>query len=194
MNKQLNDLIFIFIGNILMAFGYAWLLVPNGIVTGGVTGISMILSRWTLFNEVFYTNLVTIILLILCLLFLGKEYFLKSLFGGVTYMFLFAAFRAFPLQPITVAWLAVPVAALVIGIAYYLCISHHGTNVSVDIIALIINHRYPQVSIAKAMRLLSIIILLFGLLSYGWYSILLGIVFTVLQTSIFDYLYQKHRK
>lgn len=57
----------IVVGNLLITFSYAFITVPNEIVNGGVTSFSMILSSVTDLGISFYTNCITILLLVLCL-------------------------------------------------------------------------------------------------------------------------------
>lgn len=86
MIKYLRAYFYIFFGIFLIALSYYFLFLPQDIVTGGVTGISII------YNDLFGDNLISpsllililnIILMFLGLLFLGKEFFLKTLLGSL---------------------------------------------------------------------------------------------------------------
>lgn len=76
----------IIVGNLLITSAYAFITVPNEIVNGGVTSFSMILSNMTDVNITIYTNTITVILLLLYGLFLGKQFFSGSIFSCIAYM------------------------------------------------------------------------------------------------------------
>ena len=71
--KQSVAIIKILIGNLLMGFAYAKWMKPNEIINGGVTSVAMILEKITGINILYLTNGVTILLLLICLLFLYYE-------------------------------------------------------------------------------------------------------------------------
>ena len=86
MRKQLKTYFNITIGVLLIAIAYYFLFLPQNIVTGGVTGITIILNK--IFNSEFFSSSILIfilnfIFLIIGLIFLGKEFFLKTLYGSI---------------------------------------------------------------------------------------------------------------
>ncbi|MDQ7862421.1 YitT family protein [Peribacillus frigoritolerans] len=56
-------------GNISMTFAYAYLIVPNEIINGGVTSSALLLNALLGYNIAMLANLVTGLLLIICLVF-----------------------------------------------------------------------------------------------------------------------------
>ncbi|MBK5446497.1 MULTISPECIES: YitT family protein [unclassified Peribacillus] len=82
----MKDLIKIIVGNISMTFAYAYLIVPNEIINGGVTSSALLLNALSGYNIAMLANFVTGLLLIICLVFLGKEYFFKSIVSSLSYM------------------------------------------------------------------------------------------------------------
>ncbi|WP_174919126.1 YitT family protein [Peptacetobacter hominis] len=76
----------IIVGNLLITSAYAFITVPNEIVNGGVTSFSMILSNMADVNITIYTNTITVILLLLYGLFLGKQFFSGSILSCIAYM------------------------------------------------------------------------------------------------------------
>ena len=86
MPKKLKSYILITIGVFLVALSYYFLFLPLNIVTGGVTGISIILNR-LITNPYFKVSYViyalNIILLIVGYFALGKDFFLKTIYGSL---------------------------------------------------------------------------------------------------------------
>lgn len=80
----MREVLRIIAGNICITGAYAFITVPCHIVNGGITSFSMILHNFINMDISFFTNAITILLLILCFFQLGKSFLLKSLLGAVT--------------------------------------------------------------------------------------------------------------
>lgn len=119
--------------------------------------------------------------LLLCLLCLGKEYFTRSIVGALCYMASFTFFHSLDICLIRERPAAVVAAAVMVGTGYFLCISQHSTGVSFDTLALILNHRCPRISVAGAMFVINLSVLILGAVYYGLESVLFGIAFTAIQ-------------
>ena len=171
----------IILGNVLISFAFAFLTVPQKIINGGVTSFSLILSGLTGVDTAVLANGITLVFLLLCLLCLGKEYFTRSIVGALCYMASFTFFHSLDICLIRERPAAVVAAAVMVGTGYFLCISQHSTGVSFDTLALILNHRCPRISVAGAMFVINLSVLILGALYYGLESVLFGIAFTAIQ-------------
>lgn len=183
----------IILGNVLITGTYAFITVPNEIINGGITSFSMILERLFHINLTVFVNLITILLLLFCLFFLGKEFFMGSIFSCGCYLLLFTLFHSMGVSLPLPLPVCVIVAGLVVGTGYYLCINAKSTAISFDIIALILNKKYPKVNIAFTMGLINLLVLLTGFAVFGLRSVLYGIVFTAIQAFTLNFL-QKYGK
>ncbi|MGX8852187.1 YitT family protein [Amedibacillus sp. YH-ame10] len=175
-------------GNLLITTAYAFITVPHEIINGGITSFSMVLQNLTSWDVTIFTNGITIILLIACYLWLGKEYFYKSILSSACYMLFFNIFHAMNFVIQLPQAMCVIIAAIMVGSGYMLCIKAKSTTVGFDVLAIIFHHRDETISIAKMMRAINIVVILLGLLSYGWLAIITGILFTILQTKTLDVL------
>ncbi|MFK9094615.1 YitT family protein [Bacillus salipaludis] len=187
------DVMKIMVGNIFITIAYAFLVVPNEIINGGVTSLALLLNAVTGGGIAMLANIVTFLLLLLCLIFLGREYFLKSILSSFFYMFFFNFFYSFHIKIDLNSIASLILASLLIAIGYYLCISSHSTTVGVDVIALILNHRNKKIDIAIAIRCINYIVLLFGFWLYGWTSIMKGIVFTFIYSFVLKKLLDRNQ-
>lgn len=182
----------IILGNILITASYAFITVPNGIVNGGITSFSMILSSVTGISISIYTNLITVILLLFCLLFLGRNYLAKSIISSVCYMVFFSIFSSLNMGYLHLPiWMNVFVASILVGIGYYLCLSAKSSTVGFDVIALILHSKNEKIQVSKVMRYINFAVILAGLFSYGLYSVLFGILFTYVQTTVIHLLLEQ---
>ena len=77
----MREILRIVIGNICITSAYAFITVPRHVVNGGVTSFSMILHAFLPVDISVITNCVTVVLLGICLYFLGKA-FLMTLTGS----------------------------------------------------------------------------------------------------------------
>ncbi len=196
------------LGIVLVNVTYVLVTVPYGIINGGVTSFSMILSRLP-FTEALPVNawvtIVTIILAVLCAVFLGRDVFIASLFsciGGVgafnlfTYitpqvvfdgLLRFGQFGDNPVLPIGTA-IELILAAVVVGTGYYLCLSNNATAVGMDTIALILHTKNEKIPIAYAMYAINILVLLLGLYTYGIRCVIMGIAFAGIQAFTLNHM------
>ncbi len=183
----------IILGNVMITGTYAFITVPKEIINGGITSFSMILERLFHIDLTVFVNLITILLLLFCLFFLGKEFFMGSIFSCGCYLLLFTLFHSMGISLPLPLPVCVIVAGLAVGTGYYLCINAKSTAISFDIIALILNKKYPKVNIAFTMGLINIFVLLTGFAVFGLLSVLYGIVFTAIQAFTLNFL-QKYGK
>ena len=92
----------IFVGVVFIAVAYYFLFLPLNIVVGGVTGITIIFSK--LFSGEFFSSSILIFVLNMIflgigLIFLGKEFFLKTLFGSILLPIIIGLFEAINIPP-----------------------------------------------------------------------------------------------
>ena len=186
--EELKKLLTILIGNIIMAFSYAQWMVPNRLINGGVTSLAMVIGKLTSSSLVIWTNGLTLLLLLMSLIFLGKDVFLRSIFSSVSYMALFSFFYSFQLPVQINLMMDLILASIGIAIGYYCSISSGSSTVGLDIIALIAHKKNPNVKIAKAIRYCNYTVLALGLLTYGVKSVVVGVIFSFLYSGILEKL------
>ncbi|MBU8878605.1 YitT family protein [Bacillus sp. FJAT-29790] len=167
-----------------MTFSYTYLVIPNEIINGGVTSSALILNALTGIGISILVNVLTLLLLLSCLIFLGREFFLKSILSSFCFMFFFHIFYSLNISIDLNIVLGIIIASAFIALGYYLCISSNASTVGFDVIALILNHRNKKIDIAVAIRCINYIVLLFGLTVYGLPSIIKGVAFTFLYSFI----------
>lgn len=187
----MRDIAKIILGNILITFSYAFFTVPKEIINGGVTSSALIVHSLIGTNVTTVANILTIVLVISCFIFLGKEYFVKTIFSSICYMSFFYLFYSLKFTININIVLAIIISAVLVAIGYYLCVSSNASTAGFDVIALIINKRNPKVNIASALRVINIIILILGFLAFGYESIIKGLVFTILYSGILKVLFNK---
>lgn len=188
MKKQINDIFKIVLGNMILTMAYAFITVPNKIVNGGVTSCSLIISDLINVDISVIANIITVTLLVVCFVKLGKENFWKSIISSICYMGFLSLFRMTGIEFILNPILCVVIASVLVGTGYFLCISANASTVGLDVIGLVVNKKHPQIEVGTVIRYLSITILVMGLLTYGYKAVILGIIFSVLETQVMNML------
>ena len=172
----------IIFGNILITSAYALITVPNKIVNGGVTSFSMILAGITGVNISVFINTFTLLLLFLCLIFLGVEFFKGSIFSCIAYLVFLNLFNSTGISLSANPFICTVLGGLLVGSGYYFCISAKSTAIGFDVVALIINKFIPKADIAVMMGTINIMVLSLGFINLGPMSVFLGIIFTIIQS------------
>ncbi len=71
--KQLQDIMYVVTGSIILAIAITSILKPNGIITGGITGFSLVLERLLGISYMYIYYIISLLVLVATFLFLGKK-------------------------------------------------------------------------------------------------------------------------
>ena len=85
---RLKNLLLVIIGTTILGFGVGVFILPFDLVTGGVPGLAIILKKIIPIEAItveLYTTIVTWVLFFLGLIFLGKDFALKTLTSAIVY-------------------------------------------------------------------------------------------------------------
>lgn len=166
----LREFILITVGSLLYAVSTNLFIFPSGVIIGGTSGISVILTYVLDFSPGTIITVINIALILLAFLLLGKDMAIKTLVGSVlTTIFIGGLEKplALPSPLIESKLLSALVGAAIIavasGIMFYVDSSSGGT----DIIALIVK-KYSRIKIGKALLVTDILIVLGGGLLSGF--------------------------
>lgn len=168
----------IILGNLLLGLAYAKWMVPRKIINGGVTSLALVLNEVTGIKIASLTNLITIALLILCWIFLGKATLLKSLISSVCYLTFFSFFMELQMNLTSYFLLDFIFACIFISLGYYFCLTAGSSTVGMDVVALIIHSKKPEFKLANIIRNLNFLVLFLGLMVYGLFPVGVGIIFS----------------
>jgi uncharacterized membrane-anchored protein YitT (DUF2179 family) len=164
--KVLQRLCFMFIGAVLVAIGLETFLVPNQIIDGGITGVSIILAHLTglpLGGFLFFLNLP---FLLIGYQQIGKTFALSTLFTiavlSVTSTLLI------PVPGVTDdPLLAAVFGGIIVGVGVGLVVRNGGSSDGTEVVAVLINKKSPW-SIGEVIMFLNIFILGSAGFVFGW--------------------------
>lgn len=156
-----KDYIMIFAGLILYTFGLTGFLLPNKIVTGGLTGVTVLIKYATdipLWVTYFSINLV---LLIVAWRIVGKSFVIKTVISVIILTFLLRFGETYITKPIIHAdsLLSSMIGAMLCGAGLGLVYSMNGSTGGTDIIGAVVT-KYRHVSMGRVLLLVDVLIVL----------------------------------
>ncbi|WP_232278673.1 YitT family protein [Paenibacillus sp. 481] len=162
----LTRVFFIIVGAVLMAVGLELFLVPNQIIDGGVTGISIIsshLSGWPLGIFLFVLNLP---FLVLGYKQIGKTFALSTLLGIIVMSVGTQLLHSTPAF-VDDVFLAAVFGGIVLGIGIGIVIRFGGSLDGTEIVAILLNKKTPF-SVGEIVMFFNLFILTSAGFVFGW--------------------------
>jgi len=95
LNKVILDCLFVTVGSILIAFAITSILKPNGLVTGGITGVSIILEKLVHIKYTYIYYLLSIVVLTAAWISIGKREGIKIVIISIVFPFVLIIFEKF---------------------------------------------------------------------------------------------------
>ena len=174
-----------------MCTAYAFITIPHEILNGGTTSFSLVIHKIFGPDISLVVNIITILLLLLCYFFLGREYFKGALFSSVCYMGMFSVLETLHWSLPLPRFLCIPIAAILVGTGYAFCMWGKATALSFDTIALILHNKNKRINVARCIFIINVTVLLMGIIAYDWKAVLCGIIFSFLQSRVLWHLMDK---
>ncbi len=153
---QIPSLIFIAIGATMAAAALEIFLIPNSIIDGGVTGISIILNTVFGGSLSLFIIILNIPFLIMGFKLLGKKFFLKGIYGMLVFTTLLEVFRYVPTVTDDIL-LAFIYGGLLLGVGVGLVIKFGGYLDGTEIVAILLS-RKSTISVGQVILIINIFI------------------------------------
>jgi len=199
--QHIKRFLFVFLGSFILGIGCGLFLIPYNIVSGGVTGIAIILHYTLGWDADLMTAIVTVIFFILGWIFLGKQFALKTLIATIIY----------PLSVVlgTFLWehnilnlgavndmnilLASIFGGILVGAGVGLTFVGGGSTGGVDVIALTLQ-KYTSIKTSHATFAVDGLIILVGFIYRGKFDmVLIGIMSAFITSLMVDRLFDADR-
>ena len=182
---HLTMILSILIGNTLLAFGICAFVVPNGIMLGGSTGISLAVQH--LLPEMRLSVISAIIngvLFLLGLVFLGKKFAATSLLSTIIFPVILAVFETLPLgnlfhEGIVLSALA---CAVVFGLGIGMVVRAGGSTGGMDIPPIILQ-KFKGIPVGTSMMFFDSVVVLLQVLVGGIDGILCSLLVIVVMSA-----------
>lgn len=187
MEKSIKKFLFIVFGNALLAIGGAAFVVPNGLISGGVTGIGLILQNFFHLPVDIGVMIAEVALFLLGAVVMGKAFAATIILSTVLYPTLFSLFGKIQfLTSLTDDKLMAAIyAGLFTGAGIGLVIKVGGSTGGMDIPPIILN-RWFGLSIPLMISVGDITLLLIQAIYSSSEQVLYGILFVLLTSLVMD--------
>ena len=170
----LKQYCFLFIGSILYAIGLEIFLVPNQIIDGGMTGISILLSHITGVPLSVFLVILNIPFLYIGYKQIGKSFAFATLFSISSLSYWVAYFIPIP-ELTNDLFLAAVFGGIVVGIGVGFIIRYGGSLDGTEIIAIIMDKK-TGFSVGEIVMFFNLVILASAGLVFGWDKALYSLV------------------
>lgn len=187
----IKEYLMITIGTALIAFSVASIYDPSGFVTGGFSGLAIIVKQLTAELvpggvPLALTNLVlNIPVFLIAIRLKGWNYIVKTLFGTMILSFWLGVLPVIPIAEGDFLLTAL-YGGIVMGVGIGLVFLSHATTGGTDLIAAIIQHFWRHYSIADIMQVIDAVIVLAGAYLFGIQMALYAVISIYLVSKVSD--------
>lgn len=193
------EYLLITLGSAMYALSTALFIFPDGLLLGGTSGISIILTKFLPISPGTISMIINFSLIFVAFLVLGIGMGIKTIVGsGLTTVFIGLFERLFAIEsaPVSNPFLSTLIGAVIIavasGIMFYVKSNSGGT----DIIALIVQ-KFSGIQIGRALLITDVLIVIVGGIISGWtilFSSALGLLVKALGIDFVIRLIKKFTK
>ncbi|MDN6196224.1 MAG: YitT family protein [Atopostipes suicloacalis] len=179
-----KDVFQVVLGSFILALAFQLFLLPNEIISGGVSSLSIILYEVIGLSPSFTQYLFNIPLLVASFVFLGKDIGIKSVIGSLVFPFFTGLVSSLPslTNDLFLASLFGGVmTGIGVGIVYRGKGSTGGTSTVAQLIA-----KYGNLSLGNAMLFADAMVILIGFFVFDLEAILYGIITLTVASRIID--------
>ncbi|MCB5950656.1 YitT family protein [Enterococcus sp. BWT-B8] len=180
----IKDTLYVIIGSFILALAINSILLPMSIVSGGISGLTIVLNHLFGFNPALVLYAINIPMLILCFIFLGKENGLKTVFGSLIFPFFVGTTAGIPVLTEN-ALLAAVYGGIAVGIGLGLVFRGNASTGGTAIPAQIL-HKYLKVPLGLCISIVDGSIILAGLLAFDVDRILFSMICLFLTGRVID--------
>ena len=175
------------LGCLLVAFAFTIFFKPYGIVCFGVSGLSIVFSKFGIPNSLFIL-VMNVLLLILSYFMLGKKKTKNSVVGSLLFPvfvwlieFLVPYLKFDSVEMLVIAVFGGVIAGLGYGCIYKSNFNTGGTDIICEIVS-----KYTRISLGRAMWISDGLVVMSGALVFGWEIILYGFLVLYLISFMID--------
>lgn len=181
-----KDILMIIVGSFLLSFAFQVFLLPNNIISGGVSSLSIIFNDMFGWEPAYVQYAFNVPLLILSYILLGKDVLIKSILGSLLFPFFTSLISHWP------AWtdnqlLAAVYGGVITGIAVGMVYQAKGSTGGTSIVAQILG-KYTNFTMGFASFISDGVIIIAGLFVFEIEAILYGIITLVFVSYFIDFV------
>lgn len=185
--KYAKNLAIILLGNTIYALGVIMFIIPNGLITGGTTGLALLFNRQFDIPISMFVSIFNALMFILGAVILGKKFALTTLVSSFYYPFILSQLERIPNigNMTSDKMLAVILSGLMIGVGIGIVLRSGASTGGVDIPPLVLNKKFG-ISVSLVLYILDFSILLAQMVFADKEQVLYGILVVIIYTAVLD--------
>ena len=175
--SKIFNTVLIIVGTFILVMSVEFFIIPYRILSGGVAGIAVALKPFFHIDETVFANVLTVALLIVGRVLLGREFAMDTILSSVCYpVFTTILAKVYPLIPITIPQtLASFYAGLLGGIGIGIVMRAGASTGGMDVPPLILN-KLTGMKVSTGVVITDTLTVLLGVAAYGISAALIGLV------------------
>lgn len=205
--QEIKDYLLITVGVMLYAFGVTVFMLPYGLTTGGVAGISAIVYYATGLEVQVTYILINVCFLLVAVKVLGLRFCLKTIYGVLSMTFILWLLQRVVEVPDVNGVMHLPklmgeeahfmacvLGAIIEGIGLTFCFENNGSTGGTDIIAAIVN-KYKPISLGSVIMACDVVIISSCyFIFHDWFRVIYGFVMLFICSMTLDYLVRRQHQ
>lgn len=191
--KQLKAIPIILLGNTLYALAIVMFILPNGLITGGTTGLGIFVQDKLGISLTIFVSAFNIVMFVLGAIVLGRSFALTTLLSTFYYPLILTVLQSIPgitdvtNNPIV----AVIYAGIMIGVGIGMVIKAGASTGGMDIPPLVLNKKFG-IPVSVTLYVLDFTVLILQFLYADAERVLIGILLVMLYTIVLDKVLRFH--
>ncbi|MBO4722492.1 MAG: YitT family protein [Muribaculaceae bacterium] len=158
--NEVKDYVMIFIGLCCYCFGYSAFVLPEKVVTGGVTGLASLFYFGLGWNVAITYYAINAILLAIAFRAVGKKFVIRTILGATIATILLGIMTPIFSKPIVEqqTFMNVIIGAVLCGVGLGIVFTHNGSSAGTDIIAAMVN-KHSNISFGRTLIYIDLLII-----------------------------------
>ncbi len=195
---EARDYVMIILGLLIYAFGFAAFILPQRIVTGGVTGMASLLYYAFGWNVALVYYGINLFLLAIAFRTVGKQFVLRTIFGATMCTLLLGVLQPLFPEPLVSGqpFMSAVLGAVLCGVGIGTVFAHNGSSAGTDIIAAMVTKK-SNISFGRMMLYCDLIIISFSYFLPGddkVEKIVYGLIFLIIFAQASDMVINSNRQ
>lgn len=193
--KHLLKLFYIILGNIVFAAAVALFIEPTGIISGGTTGVGLILQHYFHIPVSLTFAAINIICFFFGLFILGKTFAATTLLSTIVFPVVLAFLEKIPQIDFMAddSFLCSVMAGVLIGVGVGLVIREGASTGGLDIPPIIVN-KYSGIPVGAAMMAMNVVLMLMQVPFSNPKQVVYGLIATVLTSVVLEKVLQSGKQ
>lgn len=188
--EMVERIFFLMLGTFLLGVNYNMFLAPNNLVIGGLSGLALIFEQLWHWNIQIFIYVGTFLMILLSLIFLGKDKTKGTIIGGILYPLMISL--TLPLTDILKNYiildnelLIILVAGLIQGFAIGVIFKYGFTTGGLDTMTYLLN-KYGHMSEGNSNIFIQTIVILLGGFTFGINKMIYALIILIIYSSLVD--------